>query len=244
MTIRARMTLWYTGVLLCSVSLITILSISEVRERHRPARISRGMMEIVKIVVGIGIPAVVLSVGGGWWLMRKALSPVGTLVQAAEKINERNLGEQLPRTGNGDELAPSHRGAQPDDSASGQFIFPHPGVYVHASHELKTPLTVLCGEMETALRDESLSHADRERCASQLDELRRLSRIVDSLTLLTRADAGDVPLSMESVRLDELVRDHFDDTQILAEPHGIRVELAPCESVNCAETATGCANCC
>ena len=92
---------------------------------------------------------------------------------------------------------------------------------LHASHELKTPLTVLCGETETALRDESLSPAERERLLSQLDEVRRLSQIVDGLTLLAKADAGQIALKLEPLRLDELVRDNFADAQILAEPHGI-----------------------
>jgi signal transduction histidine kinase len=102
---------------------------------------------------------------------------------------------------------------------------------LHASHELKTPLTVLCGETETMLRDESLSSAERERAANLLDELRRLARIVDGLTLLAKADAGQVALKLEPVRWDELVRDSFADAQILAEPQGIRVELAACEAI-------------
>jgi signal transduction histidine kinase len=102
---------------------------------------------------------------------------------------------------------------------------------LHASHELKTPLTILCGETETALREESLTPAERERAVSQLDELRRLARIVDGLTLLAKADAGQVALKLEPVRLDELVRDNFADAQILAEPQGIRVELAACEEI-------------
>jgi signal transduction histidine kinase len=102
---------------------------------------------------------------------------------------------------------------------------------LHASHELKTPLSILCGEIETALRDESLSAADRERLVSQLDELRRLARIVDGLTLLAKADAGQVALNLQTVQLDELVRDNFADTQILAEPQHIQVELAACETI-------------
>ncbi len=67
MTIRTRMTLWYSGVLLISVLLITILSIAELYERpDRPPRLERGMKELVEIVLWIGVPAVVLSVAGGW----------------------------------------------------------------------------------------------------------------------------------------------------------------------------------
>ena len=67
---------------------------------------------------------------------------------------------------------------------------------------------------------------------SQLDEVRRLSTIVDGLTLLAKADAGQVALQLEMVRLDELVRDNFADAQILAEPQHIQVELTDCEKLS------------
>jgi len=53
--------------------------------------------------------------------------------------------------------------------------------------------------------------------------------IVDGLSLLTKADAGQVTLNVEPVRLEELVRDNFADTQILAEPTGVKVELETCD---------------
>ena len=166
---------------------------------------------------------------GGWWLTRKALAPVSKLTEAITRVHERNLREPLPRTGNGDEFDRltevfNAMLARLDDSFNRIREFT-----LHASHELKTPLTVLCGETETALRDESLSPAERERFVSQLDELRRLARIVDGLTLLAKADAGQVALKLEPVGLDELVRDNFADAQILAEPQHIQVELAGCE---------------
>ncbi len=66
---------------------------------------------------------------------------------------------------------------------------------------------------------------------ASLDELRRLARIVDGLTLLAKADAGQVALKLEPLRFDELVRDNFADAQILAEPQGIQVELTACEEI-------------
>ena len=60
---------------------------------------------------------------------------------------------------------------------------------------------------------------ERERLLSQLDEVRRLAKIVDGLTLLAKADAGQIALKLEPLRFDELVRDNFADAQILAEPH-------------------------
>ncbi|HXF09992.1 MAG TPA: HAMP domain-containing sensor histidine kinase [Desulfuromonadaceae bacterium] len=101
---------------------------------------------------------------------------------------------------------------------------------LHASHELKTPLTVMRGEVETALREDPAPE-QRDRLLSQLDEIQRLTTIVDGLSLLTKADAGQVTLNVEPVRLEELVRDNFADTQILAEPTGVKVELETCDEI-------------
>jgi signal transduction histidine kinase len=85
------------------------------------------------------------------------------------------------------------------------------------------------GELEMALQNEALPLAQRARVESQLDEIQRLSRIVDGLTLLSKADAGQVALARERVQLDELVREAFADAQSLARPNAIAVSLKGCE---------------
>jgi len=65
--------------------------------------------------------------------------------------------------------------------------------------------------------------------SSQIDEITRLTKIVDSLTLLAKADAGQLAVAQEPVRLDELVRDSFADAQMLALPARLRVELSVCD---------------
>jgi signal transduction histidine kinase len=231
MTIRSRMTLWYSAVLLISVLLITVMSLDELHERHERARRSeKGMEEIIGIVLWVGLPAVVLSIAGGWWLMRKALAPVATLTDAAQRINERTLSQELPRTHNGDEL---DRLAEVLNDMTGRLNNSFTRIRdftLHASHELKTPLTILCGETEMELREESLTPAQHERAASRLDELGRLTRIVDGLTLLAKADAGLISLAMAPVQLDDLVRDCFADAKILAHASGLSVELPVCEA--------------
>ena len=236
MTIRTRLTFWYAGILTVSLLVIGVGTYRELNEQlrrdHRREPEEHAVSETGEMVFQVGLPAILLGLLGGWWLTRKALVPMSKLTDAVEKIHERNLREPLPRTGNGDELdrlTEVFNGmlSRLDDSFNRTREFT-----LHASHELKTPLTVLCGETETALCGESLSAAERERAASLLDELRRLARIVDGLTLLAKADAGQVALKLEPVRLDELVRDNFADAQILAEPHGIQVELTTCEEVS------------
>lgn len=235
MKIRTRLTLWYAGILIVSLLVIGLGTYTEFSEfaQHRnddPGATS-ALDETEELVLQVGLPAVALGLLGGWWLTRRALAPVARLTAAVEKLHEHNLRTTLPRDYSGDEL---DRLTEVFNAMTGRLDDAFVRIReftLHASHELKTPLTILCGETETAVRDESIAPAERERAASQLDELRRLARIVDGLTLLAKADAGQIPLAREPVRWDELIRDNHADALILAEPHGIQVELAPLEPV-------------
>ena len=239
MTIRTRLTAWYAAIMFVSLLAMATLMYHEFAPEPRSnvqdttTKQEEGdesdLGETLRIVFWCGVPSALLALAGGWWLMRKSLSPVAAITSAAEKIHDGNLNQQLPRSGNGDELDRltevfNAMTARLDGSFARIREFT-----LHASHELKTPLTVLHGELETALTENNLSAAQRERFASQLDEIQRLAKIVDGLTLLTKADAGQIELKREPVQLDEIVRDVIADAQILARPTNISVSLTACE---------------
>ncbi len=243
MNIRLRLSLWYAGIMFVALMAMGVLLFNHlVLEPHREALRNHISLQqasddpdifedVVAIVVWCGVPAALFAMAGGWWLVRKSLAPVTLLADAMERITEHNLNERLTTTSSGDELERlthvfNAMLTRLDDSFHRIREFT-----LHASHELKTPLTILCGETETALRDETLSPAERERFASQLEELHRLARIVDNLTLLTKADAGQVELKQEPIQFDELIREAYIDSQILAESQKIQVKLLDCEPV-------------
>ena len=241
MTIRARLTLWYAGILFVSVLLITGLSYHEFASDRGKKHSTGGEPDendtpedILQITVFCGVPAVIIALAGGWWLMRKAMAPVSALTDAASRINESNLHTQLPRSGNGDEL---DRLTEVFNAMTGRLDSSFNRIReftLHASHELKTPLTVMHGELETTLREGGSTALNREHLLSQLDEVQRLTKIVDGLSLLTKADAGQIALKREPVRFDELVRDCLADAQILAQPFDVRVELGRCDEISLA----------
>lgn len=232
MTIRTRMTFWFATVFTVSLLIMgvgTFIEISEQMRRVNGGSPAEGAAEeTTEMIFEAGLPAVLLGLLGGWWLVRRALAPVADLTRAVEKIHDRNLSGRLPRSGNGDEL---DRLTDVFNAMTARLdgSFQHIREFtLHASHELKTPLTILRGELETALHHEPASAAQKERLASQIDEIERLAKIVDGLTLLTKADAGQIALKCEPVRLDELVRESVADAKILGQPQGIEVRLDPC----------------
>ena len=239
MKIRTRLNLWYSAIL-CGVALAVVAAACyhefviekhHVRHSHK-SETERDNEDLIDVLTWTVIPAVVLGLAGGWWLTRQALTPVARLTAAAEKIHAGNLAQKLPRSGNGDELDRltevfNAMTARLDGSFQRIREFT-----LHASHELKTPLTILHGELETDLNQEMLLPAQREKMLSQLDEIQRLTKIVDGLTLLTKADAGQIELKFAPLALDEIVRDAFDDAQILAKPANISVSLAADEKIS------------
>ena len=233
MTIRTRLTLWYAVILTGSLVLIAAGTYREILEQARieqPAGSARhALSETGELVFQVGLPALVLGLAGGWWLTRKTMAPVSALTQAVERIHESNLHERLPRSGTGDELDRLTEVFNAMTSRLDSSFQRIREFTLHASHELKTPLTIMQGELETELMLKTSDPVERERLLSQLDEVRRLARIVDGLTLLTKADAGQIQLERKSVRLDELVRDAFDDAKILAQPHQVTVSLGACD---------------
>ena len=244
MSIRTRLTLWYAGIMFVSLLAMGVLSYHVFAPEPRPAspsarnptrRTKATLAKSIGLSSGAACPPRLLALGGGWWMMRRALAPVAALTRAAERINEHNLGERLPRTGNGDELDRLTEVFNAMTERLNQSFARIREFTLHASHELKTPLTVMHGELETALQDQALAAPQREQLESELDEVQRLAKIVDGLTLLTKADAGQITLAREPVRLDELVREACADAQSLARPHDIQVSLAACEEL----TVTG-----
>lgn len=238
MTIRARLTLWFTGVLFASLLAMGGVSYYEfVMEprmkaaQHKEEPDEDTLADALGILAWCGLPALAVGLGGGWWLMRKAIAPVTALTYAAERANEHNLGEPLPVTGNGDELDRLTEVFNAMTDRLNQSFARIREFTLHASHELKTPLTVMHGEIETALQKPSIASSERERLESQLDEVQRLSKIVDGLTLLTKADAGQIALARDPVRLDDLLREAFQDGQSLARPRQITVEPGQCDEV-------------
>ena len=236
MSIRSRLTLWFGGIL--GVSLVMLAAVlhyewEEQQERmlQRRQAPETAWHEVGEIVLMFGLPTAVLLLVGGSLLLRKSFAPVAALTRAAESIQLDNLKQRLPLTGSGDELDRltdvfNAMMARLDTSVAHAREFT-----LRASHELKTPLTVMRAEIETALAGEQITPTLRDLLASQLEEIQRLTKIVNGLTFLAKADAGQAALQIESVRLDELVRDAFADTEMLGRSQNIVVELIACDEI-------------
>jgi heavy metal sensor kinase len=166
-----------------------------------------------------------LAGGGGWLLARRALRPVDHMTQAVRRISSEHLQERLLETGTGDELdrlagTLNAMLIRLDDSFRQIRQFS-----ADASHELQTPLTILKGEIEVALRSSRRPQEYQQVLRSNLEEIERISRLVGGLLLLARADAGVLRLDLQPVDLAELVTEVVGRLQRLAQDKSITLRF-------------------
>ena len=170
-----------------------------------------------------------VAVGGGFVLVKRALLPVDRITVSAERISSQNLSERLPVAQTGDELERLSLGLnRMIDRLDAAFQYSRRFV-ADASHELRTPLTVLQGELESLVQQNQFTPEWRERVGSALEEVDRLTHIVEGLFAISRLDAGEA--AAERVRLDmaQLVAATADQMALLAEDKQIKLtcDLSP-----------------
>ena len=95
----------------------------------------------------------------------------------------------------------------------------------HVAHELRTPLTILRGETEITLRRSRDTNEIRQVLESNLEEITRMSYLVDDLLMLSKSDLGEIPLQPGSIHLCKLLSDLQRQAQVLAREKDITVEL-------------------
>jgi len=94
-----------------------------------------------------------------------------------------------------------------------------------ASHELRTPLTILRGETEVTLRWAKTPEEFRDMLTSNMEEIDRMERIIESLLTLAKSEVGELTLEMKELSLSDLVQDLYLQSCLLCETKQIEVEL-------------------
>jgi heavy metal sensor kinase len=178
----------------------------------------RRTLRTLALVLALGIPvAVVLSVAGGSFLARRALEPIGAMADRARRITAESLDERLPVEDRGDEFG---RLATIFNETLGrlQGSFERLRRFTaDASHELRTPLTAMRSVGEVALHDSLDPATYRDVIGSMLEEVERLTGLVENLLLLTRAESGRLQPASTVVDVGSLATRAAEALRVLAE---------------------------
>jgi heavy metal sensor kinase len=182
------------------------------------------MMSQLTFSLLIGVPLLgLVAVGGGSFLVGRALKPVAQIARSAEHITLHNLNERLPLTDTGDELEHLSRALNRMIGRLNEAFDQNRRFLADASHELRTPLAALRGEMEGVIEQARALPELRDRAGSALEEVDRLVKIVDALFAISRLDAGESQPSWERFDLAPLAAGTTEQMSLLAEDKGIGV---------------------
>lgn len=177
--------------------------------------------------------ALLLSFGGGLFMTKRLLSPIGHMARKAKVLTAERLSERLPIDNADDELgqlgtAFNDTLVRIEESYSRLKRFTS-----DASHELRTPLTAIRSVGEVGLREGLESSEYRELIGSILEETDRLTRLIDSLLTLTRADSGHFQVLKSRLNLRDLISDVLDLLGVLADEKSQTIEATISEDIYC-----------
>jgi len=183
-------------------------------------------LEAVRETLAYVVPIALLLAGlGGWFLAHRSLAPVVAMAERARRIGGENLSGRLPVANPKDELG-RLAGTFNELLERLEFAMSQQRQFMaDASHELRTPITTTRTAANVALQQRHRNE-DEYRHALEVIEQQatRLSRMVDDLFTLARADAGTYPVSRQPMYLDEIVEEVVAGARIVASTRQVRVE--------------------
>lgn len=188
------------------------------------------LLSTMLLILAFGL---VLAVAVGSWIARRALEPVDRIITEVREITDgRSLHRRLAEPMVKDELGRlaetlNQMMARLERSFTALRRFT-----ADASHELKTPLTVLRAGVERAVTTPNLPQETLAVLEETLQEVNRMTELVDALLMLARADEGIAPLHRERVDLRAIVAEAHETGELLAESAGVEMQVVtPAEPV-------------
>jgi len=174
--------------------------------------------------------SLVTAAAAGWWLSGFALAPLTRVAFAARDIDVATLERRLPTRAVTDELEEVTRAFNDTLGRLEKSIGEMRQFSTALAHELRTPLAALRGEIELALRATRDSGLQRS-FASQIEDIDRLTRLIDHVLTLARAESGQIPLKFVAIDLGELAASLVDQLEPVAHARSIELRCDPLPAV-------------
>lgn len=178
----------------------------------------------------LALPLALALVGiGGWIVAVRALRPVRVIADTAEQVTARGLDQRIPVSDEDPEidrviLVLNRMMDRLERSFQQATRFS-----ADASHELKTPLAIMQGELENALQESTPGSREQQVFGNLLEETQRLKTITSGLLLLARADSGQLKLALETVDFSTMLAGIIEDARVLGEESRISfTEMIDC----------------
>ena len=186
-------------------------------------QVREAMFVYVQVCVALIIAMLLISIAIGFGLSQLVLKPIRMISTTADRIRSDNLRERIPVPKVTDELsALANLLNQMFDRLEGSFDHIR-RFTADASHELKTPLSLIRLHAEKMLTDGKLVPEHEEAVLVQLEEITRLNHVIEDLLFLSRADANVLKLNLKMQKPAQFLQSFIPDARVLVEHSGLRL---------------------
>jgi len=177
------------------------------------------LLILLPIATAIGIP-------GAWWMAGRTLRPLRNLEEEASEISIQHLGRRLPLRGTEDELDSLAKTFNQVLSRLDGSVQQMRSFADFMAHELRTPMTILRGDVEVELMRPDLSEEWRAHLVSHLEEFDGLSRLINRFLLIAKAETGGIQLRRDRLDVCDCLASLVRDLEPLSQNYGVEVTLA------------------
>ncbi|MEJ2193406.1 MAG: ATP-binding protein [Ignavibacteriaceae bacterium] len=202
------------------------------------SRINRALESLTDLYLIIAPIFLFISVVGGGFIAVKSLSRIDAIIEKTQYITTQNLEEKISGDEFDDEYGRLARTMNDMISRIKKSIDYMNQFSISAAHELKTPLTILRGEIELALRSEMTPMEYKEVLQSNLDETLRLINIVEKLFFVSKTDHLQLKINKEKMELKSFLLSTIESMRKIAQERNIKLNLI-CEDVIYAKIDAG-----
>ncbi|MBI4559017.1 MAG: HAMP domain-containing protein [Candidatus Hydrogenedentes bacterium] len=185
-------------------------------------------MERLRRLLLVAVPAALVLIAlGGWFLAERALRPVQALTRTAEGITAPGLDRRIPTRLEDAEFDRLIRVFNRMLDRLERSFHQAVRFSADAAHELKTPLTILQGELAQAVQGAVPGSEQQQTLSRLLEEVQRLIAITRKLLLLSLADSGQLKPQMEPINISEMLEAAGEDVQIVAPQLRVEPKIEP-----------------
>lgn len=187
--------------------------------------------QLAWLLAAAGGGVLALGLAGGWWLSTRAIAPIAVISGTANKIAGGNLAERINVKETDSELGQLAKVLNTTFDRLQAAFERQIRFTADASHELRTPVSVVLSQTQTALKRERAPAEYRETIESCQRAAQRMRQLVESLLMLARLDSGEASAIHEPCHLDRVTAEAVELLKPLATEQDVKlhIELAPAQ---------------
>ena len=192
-----------------------------------PQRKYEGVLREFYSVLSVAVPiALAIAALGGYWLSRRALTPVDRIIDEARAINPANLTARLSVPASGDELQRLSETLNQMLGRVEQSFLQVRQFTADASHELRAPMTLIYTAAQFALRRDRSPDELKESLRKILRAAKRCTELINQLLWLARSEVGSSRMELAPTDMKALVDDVVSEVMVLAADKGLEVSTS------------------